>query len=371
VRGDIDGARAAVREWRGVAGGIANRTAMLVELLCGDLDEVRDLVARFPLTPLPGRPMLFTLHQAATAVEVGVRLADTALVESGYDHLAGLPDDVEFGLEWCLGLARVAALGATALGRAEEAATWVRRAHTAAARARSPVETARTTVVEARLARLRGEPSAAQVALLEPAHAYLRAAGLGPLVAEAEELAPGLGTRPHRDLVILWTDLVSSTELIVRVGDADYLQLRREHDRIVRQRLHAFGGIEFAHAGDGVGARFVDVNQALRFAVGLQADFDDGNALHPDAALRVRVGLAMGPVVEEDGALIGQTVVRAVRICAAADAGQVLAGEEVVAAADPAGSRFGSVGRHALKGFRGTSELFAVRLPEADDYLRI
>jgi class 3 adenylate cyclase len=169
--------------------------------------------------------------------------------------------------------------------------------------------------------------------------------------------------------VILWTDLVSSTELIVRVGDANYLELRREHDRIVRQRLHAFGGIEFAHAGDGVGARFVDVNQALWFAVGLQADFDEANTHHPDLPLRVRVGMAMGPAFEEDGALIGQTVVRAVRICAAADAGQVLVGAEVAAAADPAGSRFTSFGSRALKGFGGTAELFDARLPRAADYL--
>jgi class 3 adenylate cyclase len=342
---------------------------MLAELLCGDLDAVRDLVERYPLAPLPPQPGLFSLHHAVTAVEVGARLGDIGLVENGYEHLTGMPGDITFGIEWCQGLARVTALGATALGRFDDAAGWIERAQAAATLARSPLEAARTAIVKARLGRLTGEPEAVRLAVLEPVHAYLRAAGLPPFVVEVEELAPELAHLARRDLVILWTDLVSSTELNVRVGDTLYLQLRREHDRIVRQRLHAFGGVEFTHAGDGVGARFVDVDQALRFAVGLQGDFDDANTDHPEVPLRVRVGLAKGSAFEEDGALIGQTVVRAVRICAAAEAGQVLVGEEVAAAADPSGSRFTSIGIRALKGFPGTTELFEARLPQARDYL--
>ena len=344
---------------------------MTAEVLCGDVSEVEDLLARHPLTPLPPQPALFSLHQAIAAIEVGVHLRDSGLVESGYEHLAEMPEDIEFGIEWCVGLARVAATGATFLDRLDDAARWVERARSAARVARSPLEAARTAIAEARLARLTGEPEQAQLDLLEPAYDYLQTAGLSPFVAEIERLAPALVHRARRDLVILWTDLVSSTELNVRVGDATYLQLRREHDRIVRQRLLAFGGIEFTHAGDGVGARFSDVDHALEFALGLQADFDDANVAHPDVPLRVRVGLAKGSAFEEDGALIGQTVVRAVRICAAAEAGQVLVGAEVVAAADPSGSRFSSIGSRALKGFRGTTELFDVRLPRAGDYVSV
>ena len=368
-RGAAGPARDAAREWSVMGGIAAGRAAMLTELVCGDLDSLRELVERYPFAPLPSRPGLFTLLHAVTAVEVGARLQDTALVETGYEHLIDIPDDVVFGLEWCVSLARVTALGATVLGRFDDAARWVERALADAARARSPLEGARVAIVQARLAMLAGEPEAARLAVLEPAHAYLQAAGLPPFVAEAEELAPALAHRARRDLVILWTDLVSSTELNVRVGDALYVQLRREHDRIVRQRLRAFGGVEFTHAGDGVGARFADIDQALRFAVGLQADFDDANVDHPEFPLRVRVGLAKGSAFEEGGALIGQTVVRAVRICAAADAGQVLVGDDVVAVADPTGSRFTSIGNRALKGFRGTTELFEARLPQAQDYL--
>jgi class 3 adenylate cyclase len=368
-RGAITQARDAAREWFTAGGQVASRSVIMAELTCGDLAEVRNLLDRHPLTPLPGRPGLFSLYQAVAAVEVGARLGDVALVESGYEHLTRLPAGVEFGVEWCVGLARVTALGAVFLDRQDDAVRWTERARSVARRARSPLETARTAVVEARLTALRGEPEAARIALLEPAYAYVQAAGLPPFVAEIEELAPALARRQRRDLVILWTDLVSSTELNVRVGDATYLQLRREHDRIVRRRLRAYGGIEFTHAGDGVGARFSDVDSALEFAVGLQADFDDANTAHPDSPLRVRVGLAKGPAYEEDGALIGQTVVRAVRICAAAEAGQVLAGEEVAAAADPFVSRFTSIGSRALKGFHGRAELFDVRVPDAGDHV--
>ncbi len=365
--GDCAGARRAVNEWRDVGGAVVC-TAVGVELLCGDLNEVQALVERHRIKP-SRTVSLFSLHQAATAVEVGARLDRLDLIEAGYGHLQTVPSGVVFGIEWCRSLPRVAALAAVRLGLLDEARDWLDRARNAATAASSALEAARTRLVSAELLQAMGADDHAVRAEVEPAYRYAQSNGLLPFVLEAERIVPAVGRGGRHDLVVVYTDLVSSTELNVRVGDDTFLELLREHNRIVRQRLGVFGGLEFTHTGDGVGARFTDANQALDFALGLQADFDEANAEHPDFPLLVRVGLAKGEALEDEGNLFGQTVVRAVRICAAGEAGQVLAGGDVVAAADPSVGRFASIGAHVLKGFGGTTELFAVRRPRADDFV--
>jgi class 3 adenylate cyclase len=153
------------------------------------------------------------------------------------------------------------------------------------------------------------------------------------------------------DVTILYTDLVSSTELGVAVGDDAFLALIIEHNRIVRRRLQLFGGVEFTHTGDGIGAVFNETDEAVRFGIGLQADFDDANARHPTSLLQVRCGLVRGEALENEGNLFGQTVVRAVRVCAAAGPGQVLLTEDVATATAASVARFNVFGAVPLKGF--------------------
>ena len=112
-----------------------------------------------------------------------------------------------------------------------------------------------------------------------------------------------------------------------------------------------FNGSEFAFTGDGLLVVFADVADALGFAQGLQAELDKANAKHPEALLKVRVGMARGDVIESDDTYVGQTVVRAVRICAAAAAGQVLAGEDVIETVTSGSVAFEFIDTVPLKGF--------------------
>jgi class 3 adenylate cyclase len=135
----------------------------------------------------------------------------------------------------------------------------------------------------------------------------------------------------------------------------------------VRRRLAAYGGVEFTFTGDGVGASFSSTDRALAFALGLQADFDDVNDAHPEFPLQVRIGLARGDALENEGNLFGQTVVRAVRVCAAAGTGEVLVDEDIPGVVDPSVARFAAAGRVHLKGF-GHAELYRARALVAADY---
>jgi predicted ATPase/class 3 adenylate cyclase len=177
--------------------------------------------------------------------------------------------------------------------------------------------------------------------------------------------APEVVLDRRRDLVVVYTDLVASTSLNVAVGDEAFLGLLREHNRIVRRRLTRFGGTEFTYTGDGVGAWFASADAAVQFALGLQADLDDANTSHALSPLRVRIGLARGDALADQGNLFGQTIVRSVRVCATAEAGQVLVTGDIADALDGSVARVISIGPHHLKGFAGDHELFEVREPRA------
>jgi class 3 adenylate cyclase/tetratricopeptide (TPR) repeat protein len=366
-RGDRFGALQALDEWTDREDHLIARDALRVELLCGDPARVEALAESARLLPLGPTPTVFSLNPALLAVEAGDRLDDLAVIEVGYDCLTSVPGRLAFGVEWCMGVRRVLGLGALRLGEVDAARAWLDEADRDAARAGSPVEEARTAVVQARLVAQAGGDGGAIRRLLRSALDYATDARLLALAAEAQRAWPGHRLDLRRDLVVLYTDLVGSTELNVRAGDDMYLELLREHNQIVRRRLAAFGGIEFTFTGDGVGASFASTDRALVFALGLQADFDEANEAHPEFALYVRIGLARGDALENEGNLFGQTVVRAVRVCAAAGAGEVLVDEDVPGVVDPSVARFTTTGRVHLKGFGG-AELYRARALVAADY---
>jgi class 3 adenylate cyclase len=59
------------------------------------------------------------------------------------------------------------------------------------------------------------------------------------------------GDRGTGTVTVVFTDLVESTSLRGRLGDDRADELRREHDRLVRQATGAHGGTEVKALGDG------------------------------------------------------------------------------------------------------------------------
>ncbi|MDQ2915003.1 MAG: adenylate/guanylate cyclase domain-containing protein, partial [Chloroflexota bacterium] len=65
---------------------------------------------------------------------------------------------------------------------------------------------------------------------------------------------------------ILFTDIVGSTDLAVRLGDREWQRLVAGHHAAVRRELHRFRGREVDTAGDGFFATFDQPAQAVRAA---------------------------------------------------------------------------------------------------------
>ena len=77
---------------------------------------------------------------------------------------------------------------------------------------------------------------------------------------------------------ILFTDIVGSTSLTQRLGDAAAMALLRTHDRIVRDALGTHNGREVKHTGDGIMASFNLVGDAALGAVRIQRAVAEYNA---------------------------------------------------------------------------------------------
>jgi class 3 adenylate cyclase len=131
--------------------------------------------------------------------------------------------------------------------------------------------------------------------------------------------------------VVMFTDMVGSTEMTSRLGDRRAVEMVRAHDALVRRALDRHGGREVKHTGDGIMAAFREVAAAVtcaRMILGTFAEFSRANA----EPIRVRIGLSAGEPVEDSDDLFGSSVQRAARICHTAEPETVVASDDVRAA---------------------------------------
>src|ERR671913_1255967 len=89
---------------------------------------------------------------------------------------------------------------------------------------------------------------------------------------------------------IMFTDIVDSTGMTARLGDARAVEMVRAHDAIVHRALKDRRGREVKHTGDGIMASFDDVNAAVQCARAIQQAFDAFNLASVEK-LHVRIGL--------------------------------------------------------------------------------
>ena len=164
--------------------------------------------------------------------------------------------------------------------------------------------------------------------------------------------APGMAPerRASATATVLLTDLVASTELMTRLGDAAFDELRRAHFAGLREVFSAYAGEEIKNTGDGLLVTFGSAADALAAAVAAQQA-----TVRPDPAvpvpLELRVGLALGEVAFDAGDVFGTPVVEAARLVARAEPGQILTTAVVrIVAGSRAGVTFTDLGSVELKG---------------------
>jgi class 3 adenylate cyclase len=161
--------------------------------------------------------------------------------------------------------------------------------------------------------------------------------------------------REHERMVttLLMTDIVDSTSIASRLGDAAWKQVLSDHNRLVRTELLRFGGSEVNTTGDGFLATFRSAVAGLRCAAAILVAVRDTD-------VEVRIGVHTGEV-EPIGNNIGGVAVHATaRIMALAGPSQVLASAITVDLAEGSGLTFDSRGVKALKGLERPIEVYQV-----------
>ena len=160
----------------------------------------------------------------------------------------------------------------------------------------------------------------------------------------------GIHSRVLRTL--LFTDLVDSTEMAGRLGDARWRAQLSGHFEAVRGELERFRGREVTTTGDGVLATFDGPALALRCAAAIRtrANKDD---------LHIRVGVHVGEVELVGDDVRGVAVHEAARIMAEADTDEILVSDLTRALAVATGLDFEDRGARELKGLDGEWKLAA------------
>ncbi len=128
---------------------------------------------------------------------------------------------------------------------------------------------------------------------------------------------------------MLFTDLVSSTELMQRLGDEQADRVRRAHFRALRDAVTSRGGLEVKSVGDGLMVVFSSALDAVACAVAMQQAVHAHNQRGEGPPLGVRVGLDVGEPIREEADYFGTPVVIAKRLCDSAQGGQIIVSELV------------------------------------------
>ncbi len=157
--------------------------------------------------------------------------------------------------------------------------------------------------------------------------------------------------------VILFADIVDSTSLTERVGDAIFRERARALDACLRAIISEHGGaaIEGKLLGDGVLATFPAAAQGIAAAL-------ECGRVGNEQGLPLHLGLHAGDVIREANNVFGGAVNIAARISALSAPAEVLVSDIVRGLArTSAGVTFEDRGDHQLKGVADPVRVFAVR----------
>jgi class 3 adenylate cyclase len=177
------------------------------------------------------------------------------------------------------------------------------------------------------------------------------------LLDEIEEFLTGSRQGAEGDVVmavILFTDIVSSTEQSARMGHRQWSALSDAHDAMVRTNLGRQRGREIKTIGDGFLATFDSASRAVHAASQIVADAEA-------MGIEVRAGVHAGEVEMLANDVSGLAVNIAKRVCDLAGPGEVLVSESVRPAIAGSDIQFEDGAEYELKGVPGTWRLFAVR----------
>jgi class 3 adenylate cyclase len=205
-----------------------------------------------------------------------------------------------------------------------------------------PYESARARLRYAAALLAEGDPAAARRDMLAARATFER---LGARL-DLERVDEMLGERPtassrgaeRATKTFMFTDIVTSTDLVGVIGDEAWSEVLRWHDRELRAAIAEHAGEEVSHTGDSFFVAFERSGDGIECAVDIQRRLVRHRREHGFAPW-VRIGLHAAEATREGRNFTGRGVHIAARVGAAAAKEEILVTSSVVSEAGPI--RFG------------------------------
>lgn len=198
-----------------------------------------------------------------------------------------------------------------------------------------PYEAAQARVDLARARSASGDETTARLEL-RAAHAVFQKLGARLDLRRTDELLgddqasiPGV---ERRQMTFMFTDIVTSTDLISLIGDAAWADLLRWHDRAVRAEFEKTGGREVKHTGDGFFVAFENARDGVEAAVAIQRRLASHRSEHGFAPW-IRIGLHTAEANVDGTDFSGQGVHVASRVADTAGQEEILVTDDVIESA--------------------------------------
>jgi class 3 adenylate cyclase len=157
----------------------------------------------------------------------------------------------------------------------------------------------------------------------------------------------------------MFTDIVSSTDLVGLIGDEAWGEVLRWHDSELRSAIAQHKGDEVDHTGDGFFVAFERPDDAIECAVDIQRRLVRHRREHGFAPW-VRIGLHTAEATRKGRNFTGRGVHVAARVGAYALKEEILVSNTVIGGAVPIRFGLSEPRSVALKGVREPMEVRAV-----------
>ena len=168
----------------------------------------------------------------------------------------------------------------------------------------------------------------------------------------------GAHAAPGGALTIAFSDIEEFTALTERLGEQRAHEILRAHNAIVRAQVAEHGGLIIKSVGDGFMFAFPDARRGMECAIAIQRALAGHGERNPEEAIRVRIGLHTGQVIEEPDDLHGRNVILAARIADQAHGGEIVVSAALKELVEGDDVQFGEPREAVLKGLAGSHRLF-------------
>ena len=336
----------------------------LLQLARGEVDEARRSIARALATAAgSGGPADRATRGRLLPIQVNIAIAagDLETARQAVDELDEIAADYERPF---FEAGALTARGELLLGedKPAEASPLLGRSWRIWQATDLPYEAARARLHFAEALAAEGDATAAQRDLRAARAAFERLGATLDLQRVDELLGDDRSasrTTQRATKTFMFTDIVTSTDLVGLIGDEAWAELLHWHDRELRSAFAQHRGEDVNHTGDGFFVAFERAVDSVECAVEIQRRLLRHRRDHGFAP-RVRIGLHTAEATREGRGYLGRGVHLAARIGAAAAGDEILASSTVTEQAGASRHSFSEPRTLTLKGVAEPIEVRAI-----------